>query len=128
MVGSYEEVIGPLLQTADPDLEQFAEAAKAHFEAAYRETFGLGEAVANRRAELRLSQIQLAKRTGVRQADISRIEQGKGNPTLDTIRKILSALQLQIMIKAQSEHWLPIHDGLLPEMPAETDIGTPILR
>jgi len=103
MSGSYEEVIGPLLQTVDPDLQRFAKAAKAHIEAEYRETFGLGEAVANRRAELHLSQIQLAERTGVRQADISRIERGKGNPTLETVRKILSALQLQIMVKAAPE-------------------------
>ena len=51
MAGSYEEVIGPLLQTADPDLQRFAAATKAYIEVEYRETFGLGEAVANRRAE-----------------------------------------------------------------------------
>ena len=56
--------------------------------------------VTSRRTALDLSQIQLAKRTGVSQADISRIERGKGNPTLDTLRKIFAALQLQMTLEA----------------------------
>jgi len=48
---------------------------------------------------LNLSQIQLAKTNGVSQADISRIERGKGNPTLDTLKKILAALQLQMTFR-----------------------------
>jgi DNA-binding XRE family transcriptional regulator len=91
---SYEDVVAALRPAAAPDLDRFAQAAEAHFEEAYRLTFGLGEAVAARRQELNLSQTQLAAATGIPQADISRIERGKGNPTLATIEKLLAALQL----------------------------------
>lgn len=94
MAHSYEDVVAALRPAPDPDLDRFAQAAAAHFEEAYRLTFGLGEAVATRRQELNLSQTQLAATTGIPQADISRIERGKGNPTLATIEKLLTALQL----------------------------------
>jgi XRE family transcriptional regulator, regulator of sulfur utilization len=91
---SYEDVAAAVRPAADPDLNRFALAAEAHFEQAYRLTFGLGEAVSARRQELNLSQTQLAAAAGVPQADISRIERGRGNPTLTTIEKLLAALQL----------------------------------
>jgi transcriptional regulator with XRE-family HTH domain len=91
---SYEDVVAALRSAADPDLDRFTQAAEAHFEEAYRLTFGLGKAVATRRQELNLSQTQLAAATGIPQADISRIERGKGNPTRATIEKLLTALQL----------------------------------
>jgi ribosome-binding protein aMBF1 (putative translation factor) len=91
---SYEDVVAALRPASDPDLDRFAGAAESHFEEAYRLTFGLGEAVAARRQELHLSQTELAATTGIPQADISRIERGKGNPTLSTVEKLLAALQL----------------------------------
>jgi len=84
----------------DSDLKKFADGVRNQVQAEYQETFGLGEIVANRRTALNLSQIQLARSTGVTQADISRIECGKGNPTLDTLRKIFAALQLQMTLEA----------------------------
>ena len=76
----YKEVVNLSHLMADPDLKKFADGVRSQIQAEYQETFGLGETVANRRTELHLSQIQLAKNTGVSQADISRIECGKGNP------------------------------------------------
>jgi DNA-binding XRE family transcriptional regulator len=99
MARSYEDVVAPLRAADAPDLAQFTQAVGAHFEAAYDLTFGLGQTLATRRAQLHLSQIQLAERAGVPQADISRIERGKGNPTLATIGKILDALQLQLDVR-----------------------------
>jgi ribosome-binding protein aMBF1 (putative translation factor) len=95
----YEEVITHKNHPSGSDLERFAEASKQHFEALYLEDFGLGEAVAKRRAELSLSQVELAKRTGVRQADISKIERGVANPTLTTMKKIFKVLELQLSAK-----------------------------
>jgi XRE family transcriptional regulator, regulator of sulfur utilization len=96
---SYEDVVAPLREANSPDLTNFVATVEAHFEAVYDLTFGLGEALAARRAELHLSQVQLAERAGVPQADISRIERGKGNPTLGTIGKILDVLQLQLDVR-----------------------------
>lgn len=101
MARPYSEVVDLSHLMADPDLKKFAEGLRSQVQAEYQETFGLGEIVAQRRTELNLSQIQLAKSTGVSQADISRIECGKGNPTLDTLRKIFAALQLQMTLEAR---------------------------
>ena len=91
----YEEVV---VVPQDPELAEFRRAAEVHFRKAYEESFGLGDKLAARRRELELSQSQLAERAGVPQADVSRIERGKGNPTLTTLRKILQALHLQLDI------------------------------
>ena len=98
----YKEVVNLSHLMADPDLKKFADGVRSQIQAEYQETFGLGETVANRRTELHLSQIQLAKNTGVSQADISRIECGKGNPTFDTLKKIFAALQLQMTFHAKT--------------------------
>lgn len=47
-----------------------------------------------RRRELHLTQKQLAERSGVGQAEISKIERGRKSPTLDTYSRLASALEL----------------------------------
>lgn len=47
-----------------------------------------------RRQELKLTQAQLADRSGVAQTEISRIERGRKSPTLDTYSRLASALDL----------------------------------
>jgi DNA-binding XRE family transcriptional regulator len=102
MARSYEDVVGPRRRVTDENLTRFAAAAAADLQEAYEHAFGLGEAIAARRAELHLSQTQLAAATGVPQADISRIERGKGNPTMVTVGKILDELKLKLQVQ-------PIH-------------------
>ncbi len=48
----------------------------------------LGANLARRRKEVGLTQQQLAEKTGIDQGAISRIESGKGNPTLSTLETI----------------------------------------
>jgi ribosome-binding protein aMBF1 (putative translation factor) len=91
----YEEVT-PLRIPVEP---AFAAAVEADIDAAYDVAFGLGEAVATRRAQLHLSQVELSAATGIPQADISRIERGKGNPTLATVTRLLAALDLHFRIE-----------------------------
>lgn len=43
-----------------------------------------------------LSQRELSERSGVRQADISRIERGAGNPTEATLQRLASALEKRL--------------------------------
>ena len=99
MARSYEEVVDTTYMSSDPNLNKFATALREQIQAEYQEIFGLGEVVARRREELNLSQVQLANQSGVTQADISRLEQGKGNPTFATVKKIMSALQLKIAVQ-----------------------------
>ena len=52
----------------------------------------LGQAVSEAREEKGISQRQLSRSSGVIQAEISKIEQGKGNPTVLTLQKLAKAL------------------------------------
>ena len=50
------------------------------------------------REEQKLSQRQLSERTGIAQADISRIETGEGNPTIKTLQKIAGGLGMRLRL------------------------------
>ena len=52
----------------------------------------VGQAIAEAREEKGMSQRDLSSASGVMQADISKIEKGKGNPTLITLQKIAKSL------------------------------------
>ena len=54
----------------------------------------LGERIADRRNELEMSQRELARETKIPQPEISKIEAGKGNPTITTIQKIANVLKI----------------------------------
>jgi len=56
------------------------------------------QAIKQRRIQLQLSQQQLAAKTGLFKGDISNIEAGKVNITLDKLITISNALQLQITL------------------------------
>ena len=99
MLRPYEEVIDTTAMLEDPNLKKFADVLRVQIQAEYQEIFGLGDTLAQRRVELNLSQVQLAKRAGLTQEDISRLERGKGNPTLSTIKKLMGALQLKLAVQ-----------------------------
>jgi len=62
-----------------------------------------------RRAQMGLSQPELAEQSGVTAAYISTIERGKGNPTLDVMINLAQALGLEV--------W----DMIRPEPPADAE-------
>lgn len=53
----------------------------------------IGRDLRRRRAKAGLTQAQVAARCGLRLETISRLENGRGNPTVATVRRILSAVQ-----------------------------------
>ena len=53
------------------------------------------------RAEQGITQAQLADRVGTRQTNISRLERGEGNPTLEFMQKIATGLGKKLIIKLQ---------------------------
>lgn len=73
-----------------------AEAAKDPV-AVERRHFGAALGAARRRKKL--SQSELAARLKTRQSDISKIENGKGNPGLNTLLKIAKALGVHIVVE-----------------------------
>ncbi|MFB8236825.1 helix-turn-helix domain-containing protein [Kitasatospora purpeofusca] len=77
-------------------LGETVEESAAYVEAGY--AFALGQAVYDRRAELGLSQTELARRAGMTQPQISTIEGGDSLPTLPLLRRLARALDAGLTI------------------------------
>ena len=58
--------------------------------------------IKNRRKILDISQKDLAEMSGVSLATIKNIERGEGNPSFDTIAKILEVLGMEIIFKVRN--------------------------
>jgi len=65
--------------------------------------FALANAVLRARLEKGWSQGELADRVGTKQANISRIEAGQGNPTIDFILRLCEALEIDLQFNSQAE-------------------------
>jgi transcriptional regulator with XRE-family HTH domain len=59
-----------------------------------REAVALGEAIRSRRDTAKLNQRELASRAGIDPTDLSRIENGRREPTLAQLRAIARALRI----------------------------------
>lgn len=59
----------------------------------------LGAQFADARRAAHLTQPQLAERSGVQQADISRLESGHLNATRDTLLKMVDALGMELVLR-----------------------------
>ena len=101
MARPYVKVVKRKKPAHGSDLEKFSKVFRQQIKSEYTLTFGLGELVSKRREELEISQTTLATATGIPQADISRIECGKANPTLNTLEKILDALNLKLTVSSK---------------------------
>ncbi|MCB1306376.1 MAG: helix-turn-helix transcriptional regulator [Leptospiraceae bacterium] len=60
---------------------------------------GLGTMIRARRKELRMSQDDLGQRIGLHQVTLSAIETGSSRARLDTLLRILSALDLELTLQ-----------------------------
>ena len=65
---------------------------------AIRNSNDLGAVIRKARLSKKLSQVELARKASMRQALISDLENGTTSATLDTMLKILAALELDISI------------------------------
>ena len=63
----------------------------------------LGNSFKKARAELGISQKELSNKTGIDQSDISKIECGAGNPSLDTLVCLAEALNTDIKITLEKK-------------------------
>jgi transcriptional regulator with XRE-family HTH domain len=59
--------------------------------------------IKERRDNLKVSQENLAKLSGVGLRTLKQFESGKGNPTLRTIQKIVDVLGLEVCLKVKTE-------------------------
>jgi transcriptional regulator with XRE-family HTH domain len=65
--------------------------------------FALADAVLDARIHKGWTQAELAEAIGTKQANISRIESGLANPTLEFIQKLTKALDLDIYISSPGD-------------------------
>ncbi|MDO4982402.1 MAG: helix-turn-helix domain-containing protein [Eubacteriales bacterium] len=61
----------------------------------------IADALSSARAALGISQSELAARTGIDQADISKIERGTANPSVATLKRLASGLNSTLNISFQ---------------------------
>lgn len=79
--------------------EELAEAYQGRLEgAAEGAAFSLGWKLRELRLEAGMTQVQLAEKVGIQQREITRIENGNGNPTLRTITRLLLAFNKNVAI------------------------------
>ena len=94
---SHKEMLEHIHKDYTP--EELAEAYQGRLEgAAEAAAFSLGWKLRELRLEAGLTQMQLAEKVGIQQREITRIENGNGNPTLRTITRLLLAFSKNIAI------------------------------
>ncbi|MDQ1493077.1 MAG: hypothetical protein QOJ23_5591 [Actinomycetota bacterium] len=94
MAKSYEEISADRRARLDPS----AAAARDVFEKAY----DIAMQIVALREKAGLTQVELAERTGISQADISRIERGATSPTAKTLQRIAEALDAEVRLVAKT--------------------------
>ena len=77
-------------QMEDPTFAAEYEAQRPEYEAI--------RAVISARLACNMTQKELAEKTGIRQSNISRIENGSASPTIDTLARIAAGLGKQLKI------------------------------
>ncbi len=107
MTRSYNEVSAEL----QGELSEAGKQALSVLEGAYR----LAVQIIDRREELKLTQMELAEKSGVNQADISRIERGSAYPNERTLIKLAQALGSRWELVAQ-----PATPASVPAVAART--------
>lgn len=86
---TFEEVLAKQMQ--DPEF-------RAEWERQEPE-FAVIRAILDARIAKNLSQKQLSELTGINQADISRIENGNGNPSLRTLQRLAEGLGMKLKLE-----------------------------
>lgn len=58
----------------------------------------VGEAISEARAKIGISQKELSLKSGIDQSDISKIERGAANPSINTIERLVKAMKMELNI------------------------------
>ena len=88
-MSSYNEFKKELLKNTE---------VKAEYDALEPE-FNIIQAMIDARKQQNLTQEELSKRTGITQADISRIENGTRNPSLEMVKRLAKGLGMQLKLE-----------------------------
>jgi transcriptional regulator with XRE-family HTH domain len=61
--------------------------------------FAIVQALQNARKDVGLTQQQLSERTGIAQSDISKLENGDGNPSLKTLKRLAFGMGMNLKLE-----------------------------
>ena len=61
--------------------------------------FAIVQAIIDARKNAGLTQKQLSERAGIAQSDISKLETGEGNPSLKTLKRLASAMDMVLKVE-----------------------------
>ncbi|MBQ3546008.1 MAG: helix-turn-helix transcriptional regulator [Lachnospiraceae bacterium] len=61
--------------------------------------FDIIQAMINARKQQNITQKELAERTGITQADISRIENGTRNPSLEMLKRLAAGIGMRLKVE-----------------------------
>lgn len=87
-MSSYDAFFNEMMK--DPEVKREYDALEPEFQ--------LVRKMIRARREAGLTQKELAERTGIQQSNISRIENGNGNPSLSTLNKLAQGLGKKLVI------------------------------
>ena len=59
----------------------------------------LGQSIRHHRKEKNMTQSELAQKTGIYQADISKLERGIGNPSIGTLNRLVEGMDMVLKIE-----------------------------
>ena len=80
------------------ETQKIYDAASRVFQTEIAAQVELGRDLASTRRNHAMTQAQLADATGVPQAEISRIENGNANPTIETVSRLAIALDKKLVL------------------------------
>ena len=75
-------------QLKDPEIKAEYDALEPEF-----------QAMINARKMKGITQKELSERTGIAQGDISKLENGKGNPSIKTLQRLAAAMDMSLKIE-----------------------------
>ncbi|VAW04175.1 hypothetical protein MNBD_ACTINO01-1618 [hydrothermal vent metagenome] len=64
----------------------------------YTDAFRLANQILSARKHIGMTQVELASMSGIAQSEISRIERGIGNPTVETLSRVGRSLDLNLQL------------------------------
>src|SRR5699024_7308652 len=86
-------------ETWSEDAQKIYDSASQVFQAEIAAQLEIGRDLASARRSHAMTQAQLADATGVPQAEISRIENGHANPTIETVSRLAAALYKKLVLQ-----------------------------
>lgn len=99
MARSFAELASRAKEDWSADAHQVNEAASKVFQAEVSAHEALGSELADARHGRCLTQQELAELSGVPQSEISRIESGRANPTIETVSRLAAALDKRLVLQ-----------------------------